>query len=235
VRGRRPPAQRRLRRARGRGAPRPVVRAGQVRIAVGAAGVNFADTMARVGLYPTRRRPRASWATRSPAGSRRPARAWTGRPSATASWPARASAATPRRSSPPPPTPWRCRRPLRRAGRGGAVNYATAYAALFEAAGLRSGERVLIHAAAGGVGIAAPPAGRLTEARRSGAPHRRASTTPSAASGSSTRWTTRAPAGTAGCRRSTSCWTRWVARRSGAATGCCARAAGSSPSARRAS
>src|SRR5215217_7784327 len=32
--------------------PDPVVAAGEVRIAVRAAGLNFADTMARVGLYP---------------------------------------------------------------------------------------------------------------------------------------------------------------------------------------
>jgi len=32
--------------------PSPSCGPGQVRIAVGAAGVNFADTMARVGLYP---------------------------------------------------------------------------------------------------------------------------------------------------------------------------------------
>src|ERR1700712_4619564 len=32
--------------------PDPVVGPGEVRIAVRAAGINFADTMARVGLYP---------------------------------------------------------------------------------------------------------------------------------------------------------------------------------------
>ena len=50
--------------------PDPPVGAGEVRIAVRAAGVNFADTIARVGLYPPRRNGRASWATRSPARSR---------------------------------------------------------------------------------------------------------------------------------------------------------------------
>jgi len=33
-------------------APHPVPREGQVKIAVRAAGVNFADVMARLGLYP---------------------------------------------------------------------------------------------------------------------------------------------------------------------------------------
>ena len=37
--------------------PDPDVRAGEVRIAVHAAGLNFADTMARVGLYPAAPKP----------------------------------------------------------------------------------------------------------------------------------------------------------------------------------
>src|SRR6478609_4865413 len=37
--------------------PEPPVSAGEVRIAVKAAGVNFADTMARVGLYPDAPKP----------------------------------------------------------------------------------------------------------------------------------------------------------------------------------
>ena len=40
-------------------------------------------------------------------------------------------------------------------GAGFPVNYATAWAALVIMGGLRAGDRVLIHAAAGGVGIAA--------------------------------------------------------------------------------
>src|SRR5450759_5843893 len=38
-----------------REAPDPEPGPGQVRIKVGAAGVNFADTMARIGLYPDAR------------------------------------------------------------------------------------------------------------------------------------------------------------------------------------
>ena len=41
------------------------------------------------------------------------------------------------------------------------VNYATAYAALVIMGGLREGDRVLIHAAAGGVGISATQIARL--------------------------------------------------------------------------
>ncbi|MEO6496798.1 MAG: alcohol dehydrogenase catalytic domain-containing protein, partial [Solirubrobacteraceae bacterium] len=37
--------------------PEPVVGAGQVRIAVGAAGLNFAEVMARQGLYPDAPKP----------------------------------------------------------------------------------------------------------------------------------------------------------------------------------
>ena len=42
-----------------------------------------------------------------------------------------------------------------RAGRRRPVNYATAYAGVVMMGGLREGDRVLIHAAAGGVGISA--------------------------------------------------------------------------------
>ena len=92
------------------------------------------------------------------AGDGRGGRARASRPraSASASWPAPASAATPRRSSCRPPTssrsPTRCpssrarrsRSTTRRRGRP-CIGYGT----------LQAGERVLIHAAAGGVGIAA--------------------------------------------------------------------------------
>ncbi len=47
--------------------PTPPLSAGEIRIDVAAAGVNFADVMARIGLYPDAPRLRASWATRSPA------------------------------------------------------------------------------------------------------------------------------------------------------------------------
>ena len=56
------------------------------------------------------------------------------------------------------------------------VNYATAYAALVMMGGLRDGDRVLIHAAAGGVGIAATQVAERG-APRSSAPRRPPSTT----------------------------------------------------------
>ncbi len=55
------------------------------------------------------------------------------------------------------------------------VNYATAWAGLVRYGGLQAGERVLLQAAAGGVGIAAIQLASAS-ARRSTAPPRRAST-----------------------------------------------------------
>ena len=66
------------------------------------------------------------------------------------------------------------------------VNYGTAYAALVIMGGLKEGDRVLIHAAAGGVGIAATQVARqigaeifgtasAVQARRDPRPGRRAS------------------------------------------------------------
>ena len=122
-----------------------------------AAGINFADTLARVGLYPDapktpcvlgyevageveivgegverlkRRRPRRR---RHPL--RRPGRAG--------------------HASPPPqalPLPDRL---SFEQGAAFPVNYGTAYAALILMGSLREGDRVLIHAAGGGVGISA--------------------------------------------------------------------------------
>ena len=54
--------------------PDPAVGAGEVRIAVRAAGLNFADTMARVGLYLAAPKPRACWGMRSPVRWRRSGR-----------------------------------------------------------------------------------------------------------------------------------------------------------------
>ena len=137
--------------------PDPPVGPGEVRIAVKAAGINFADTMARVGLYPGR----AEAALRARLRGRRRGRVGGGgrrrtARSATASSPAPASAARPSWSPSPPSR--RCRCPTRLSFEQGAafpVNYGTAYAALILMGSLREGDRVLIHAAAGGVGISA--------------------------------------------------------------------------------
>ena len=51
--------------------PEPELGERDVRIAVRAAGVNLADTIARAGIYPPRRSRPVCWATRCPAWSRR--------------------------------------------------------------------------------------------------------------------------------------------------------------------
>jgi NADPH:quinone reductase-like Zn-dependent oxidoreductase len=129
---------------------------GHVRIAVHAAGVNFADTMARVGLYPDAQPlpsvlgyevagevvERAAGVRDVDVGDRVIAATRFGGYAEevvvgahdTLPLPAAMSFAE---------------------GAAVPVNYSTAWTALVDAAGLRPGERVLVHAAAGGVGIAA--------------------------------------------------------------------------------
>jgi NADPH:quinone reductase-like Zn-dependent oxidoreductase len=134
----------------------PSVDAGEVRITVKAAGVNFADLMARSGIYPDAPKPPcvvgyevagdveavgegvADFAIgdRVVAGTR-----FNGYAELVSA-----------------PIDQVVRLPERLSYEQGAafpVNYATAYAALVIMGGLKANERVLIHAAAGGVGIAA--------------------------------------------------------------------------------
>jgi NADPH:quinone reductase-like Zn-dependent oxidoreductase len=136
--------------------PDPEVGPGEVRIAVRAAGLNFADTMARLGLYPDAPKTPcvlgyevagevesvgdgvADFAVgdRVMAGTRFGGQAELVSVSADQVLPL----------------------PERLGFEQGAavpVNYGTAFAALVLMGGMREGDRVLIHAAAGGVGIAA--------------------------------------------------------------------------------
>ncbi|HEU4980651.1 MAG TPA: medium chain dehydrogenase/reductase family protein [Solirubrobacterales bacterium] len=136
--------------------PDPPVRRGEVRIAVRAAGVNFADTMARVGLYPDAPKPPCVLGyevagevdsvgegvdshkpgDRVMAGTRFGGQAEMVAVPADQAIPFSADWSFEQAASVP-------------------VNYGTAYAALVTMGGLKPGERVLIHAAAGGVGISA--------------------------------------------------------------------------------
>jgi NADPH:quinone reductase-like Zn-dependent oxidoreductase len=136
--------------------PEPTAGAGQVRIAVRAAGINFADTMARVGLYPDAPKPPsvlgyevagevesvgegvADWkpGDRVMAGTR------FGGQAEMVAVDADQVLSLPERLS-------------FEQGAAFPVNYATAYAALVIMGSLRQGDRALIHAAAGGVGISA--------------------------------------------------------------------------------
>ncbi len=136
--------------------PDPIAGPGEVRIAVRAAGINFADTLARVGLYPD--------APKTPCvlgyevagevesigegvegvspGERVMAATRFGGQAELVVVPAAQILPLPERLS-------------FEQGAAFPVNYGTAYAALILMGGLREGDRVLIHAAAGGVGISA--------------------------------------------------------------------------------
>jgi NADPH:quinone reductase-like Zn-dependent oxidoreductase len=139
-----------------REAPDPSPRAGEVRIRVRAAGVNFADVMARQGLYPSAPKPPTvvgyevagvvdalgEGVTAPAEGARVLAMTKFGGYADTVCVPASQAFGMPDAMS------------FEEAA-AMPVTYLTAHHALFRAAGLRAGERVLVHMAAGGVGIAA--------------------------------------------------------------------------------
>ena len=130
--------------------PSPTLGPGQVRVKVHAAGVNFADTMARVGLYPDAPKPPCvvgyevageiiegdNTGARVLAGTR------FGGYAEEVVVDVRDTFALPDHLS-------------YEQGAAIPVNYATAYAGLMRYGNLQPGEKVLLHAAAGGVGIAA--------------------------------------------------------------------------------
>lgn len=129
---------------------------GQVRVRVRAAGLNFAEVMARMGLYPDAPRPPCvvGYEVAGEVDALGPG--VTGPPPGT-----RVIALTrfgghaelvcvPESSLVPMPEGMEYQ-----AGAALPVNYLTAYHMLFRVAALRPGEHVLVHMAAGGVGIAA--------------------------------------------------------------------------------
>jgi NADPH:quinone reductase-like Zn-dependent oxidoreductase len=136
--------------------PDPPVGPGEIRIAVKAAGINFADTMARVGLYPDAPKPPCvmgyevageveslgEGVSDFAVGDRVMAGTRFGGQAELVTVPADQVLPLPERLS-------------FEQGAAFPVNYGTAYAALIIMGSLREGNRVLIHAAAGGVGIAA--------------------------------------------------------------------------------
>ncbi len=136
--------------------PEPTVGAGEVRIAVRAAGVNFAETLARVGLYPDAPKTPCvlgyevageiesvgDGVASHSVGERVMAFTRFGGQAELVSVPVEQVLPLPERLS-------------FEQGAAFPVNYGTAYAALVIMGGLREGDRVLVHAAAGGVGIAA--------------------------------------------------------------------------------
>jgi NADPH:quinone reductase-like Zn-dependent oxidoreductase len=136
--------------------PDPSVGPGEVRIAVRAAGINCADTLSRVGLYPDAPKTPCvlgyevagevesvgegvdGWKV----GDRVVAGTRFGGQAELVSVPAARALRLPDRLS-------------FEQGAAFPVNYGTAYAALVVMGGMREGDRVLIHAAGGGVGISA--------------------------------------------------------------------------------
>jgi NADPH:quinone reductase-like Zn-dependent oxidoreductase len=129
---------------------------GQVRVRVRAAGLNFSEVMARMGLYPDAPRPPCvvgyevsgevdalgSGVAGPPIGTRVIALTRFGGHAELL--------CVPERSVIPMPEGMEYE-----AGAALPVNYVTAYHILFRVAALRPGDRVLVHMAAGGVGIAA--------------------------------------------------------------------------------
>jgi NADPH:quinone reductase-like Zn-dependent oxidoreductase len=136
--------------------PGPGVGRGEVRISVRAAGLNFADTMARAGIYPDAPRPPCVLGYEvagevESVGEGVDGVAPGDRVMAGTRFGGQAEAVT-------VPAAQLVHLPDRLSFEQGAafpVNYATAYAALVVMGGVREGDRVLIHAAGGGVGIAA--------------------------------------------------------------------------------
>ena len=136
--------------------PDPPVGPGEVRIAVKAAGINFADTMARVGLYPDAPKPPCVMGYEvagvvESVGEGVSAHAIGDRVMAGTRFGGQAELVTvPEVQVLPLPE-----RLSFEQGAAFPVNYGTAYAALVLMGSLREETRLLIHAAAGGVGIAA--------------------------------------------------------------------------------
>lgn len=136
--------------------PDPSVGPGEVRVAVRAAGINFADTLARVGLYPDAPKTPCvlgyevagtvesvgEGVTEHQVGDRVVAGTRFGGQAELVTVPAEQALPLPERLS-------------FEQGAAFPVNYGTAYAALILMGGMREGDRVLIHAAGGGVGISA--------------------------------------------------------------------------------
>ena len=137
--------------------PEPSPAPGEVLIDVAAAGINFADTMARVGLYPDAPKPPcvvgyevagtvAALGTGDTGGLQVGDRVVA--PTRFGGYAERAVTRADGVVALPAALSFE-------EGAAIPVNYSTAYEALIRQAGLQDGERVLIHAAAGGVGIAA--------------------------------------------------------------------------------
>ncbi len=141
--------------------PEPPVGPDEVRITVRAAGLNFADIMARTGLYPAAPEPPFVLGYEVAGEIESIGDGVSGlvvgqRVMAGVRFGGQAELATAnRRDVMPLPDGLSFEQ-----GAAFCVNYATAYAALIIMGGLRAQNRVLIHSAAGGVGLAATQVAR---------------------------------------------------------------------------
>ena len=136
--------------------PDPPMAPGRVRVTVAAAGVNFADTMARTGIYPDAPKPPMvvgyeAAGTVADVADDVDGIAVGDRVMAVTRFGGYASELVVPAGDVIPLAD----RLTFEQGAAIPVNYATAWAALLGYGSLRDGERVLVHAAAGGVGIAA--------------------------------------------------------------------------------
>jgi NADPH:quinone reductase-like Zn-dependent oxidoreductase len=136
--------------------PDPPVGAGEVRIDVKAAGINFADTMARVGLYPEAPKPpcvvgyEVAGDVESVGDGVESVKVGDKVMAGTRFGGQASMVTVPENQVFPLPDGFSYEQ-----GAAFPVNYSTSYVALVIMGGLREGDRVLIHAAAGGVGISA--------------------------------------------------------------------------------
>ena len=178
--------------------------AGKVRIDVAAAGINFADVMARMGLYPDAPKPPCVVGyevagTVMEVGQGVDGLAPGQRVLAGTSFGGYASqVVVPADDVVPLPD-----RLSFEQGAAIPVNYGTAWAGLIGYGSLQPGERVLIHSAGGGVGIAATQIAKRTGAEVYGTASPVQARAYLRSRASTTRSTTRATAGSGACRSST--------------------------------
>ncbi|HEU4702491.1 MAG TPA: medium chain dehydrogenase/reductase family protein [Conexibacter sp.] len=136
--------------------PDPPLQPGHVRVEVAAAGVNFADTMARTGLYPDAPKPPMVVGYEVAGAVAEVAPDVTGiAPGDRVMAGTRFGGYASQLVVPPAAVVPLPEHLTFEQGAAIPVNYATAWAALLGYGSLRPGETVLVHAAAGGVGIAA--------------------------------------------------------------------------------
>jgi NADPH:quinone reductase-like Zn-dependent oxidoreductase len=149
-----------------REAPDPPVVPGTVRIRVRAAGINFSDLLARQGLYPDAPKPPCTIGYEvagvvDAVGAGVPAPRAGDRVVATTRFGGHSElVVVPAAAAFPLPPGWSFEQ-----GAAFPVVYLTAHHILVRVAAVRRGESVLVHAAAGGVGLAVAELGRLLDFR----------------------------------------------------------------------